>query len=66
MNLQQRIGLVTRLGEWMQGNDPLWLEAKKKATLENGWFIPGFVELAVKNIAENFLQKKILFVLQAR
>jgi hypothetical protein len=60
MILEQRIDLLARLGEWMQGNDPSWLEAKKKATAENAWFIPEFIELAVKNIVENFLQKKTL------
>jgi hypothetical protein len=60
MNLQRRIDLLTRVGEWMQGNDPAWLEAKKKATRENAWFIPEFIELAIKNIVENFLQKNIL------
>jgi len=60
MNLQRRIDLLIRLGGWMQGNDPAWLEAKKKATAENPWFIPEFIELAVKNILEQFLQKNIL------
>src|SRR5258705_11680565 len=60
MNLQRRIDLLTGLGKWMQGNDPTWVEAKKKATAENAWFIPEFIELAVKNIVENFLQKNIL------
>jgi len=60
MNLQRRIDLLTGLGEWMQSNDPAWLEAKKKATAENPWFIPEFIEQAIKNIVESFLQKNIL------
>jgi len=60
MNLQRRIDLLIGLGKWMQGNDPAWLEAKKKANAENPWFIPAFIELAVKNIVENFLKKNIL------
>jgi len=60
MNLQRRIDLLDRLGRWLQGNDPAWLEARKKATAENPWFIPEFIDLAVNNIVEQFLQKKIL------
>ncbi len=60
MNLQHRIDLLTRLGEYISANDDAWQEAKKKAGLENGWFIPGFIELATQNIAESFLKKNIL------
>ncbi|HMG66171.1 MAG TPA: acyl-CoA reductase [Chitinophagaceae bacterium] len=34
--------------------------AKQNASLQNGWFIPEFVELALRNIAQNFLKKEIL------
>jgi hypothetical protein len=44
----------------MLSDDPDWLEAKHQASIENGWFIPGFIELAVKNTALNFLNKDIL------
>ena len=60
MNLQRRIDLLTRLGEWMKTEELSWIEAKKKATMENGWFIPEFVELATKNVADQFLPKQIL------
>jgi hypothetical protein len=60
MNLQQRIGLLVKLGNHMLSNDPGWQQAKEKASRENGWFIPEFIEIAVTTIAENFLQKDIL------
>jgi hypothetical protein len=60
MNLQRRIDLLSGISEWVKGDDRSWLEAKKKATAENAWFIPGFIELAMNNIAENFLQEEIL------
>jgi len=60
MNLQERIALLTRLGNYMLSEDPGWLQAKEKAAYENGWFIEQFIDLAVKNIAENFLKKGIL------
>lgn len=60
MNLQYRIDLLSRLGEYISGHDPEWESAKSRAVAENGWFIPDFVELATRNIAESFLQKNIL------
>jgi hypothetical protein len=39
----------------MLSDDPRWEQAKQKAFFQNGWFIPEFVELATKNIAEKFL-----------
>jgi hypothetical protein len=60
MNLQERINLIGRLGEYMLSETEAWQEAKEKAVRENSWFIPEFVELAVKNIAESFLEKDAL------
>jgi hypothetical protein len=57
MLLQQRIDLLVKLGEYMQSDDGAWKEIKHRASIENGWFIPEFIELSVKNIAEAFLQK---------
>ncbi len=60
MNLQERINLLGRLGEYIQSENKEWQEAKEKASWGNGWFIPEFVELATKNIATAFLQKEAL------
>ncbi len=60
MNLQHRIYLLTRLGEYILSEDTEWLETKDRASRENGWFIPAFIELAVKNIAGTYLQKNEL------
>ncbi len=60
MNLQHRIYLLVRLGEYILSDDPSWHQAKKMASLENSWFIPEFIELAAGNIAQLFLQKEIL------
>lgn len=57
MILQDRIGLLRRLGNYMLSDDVRWEQAKKKAFLQNVWFIPEFVELATKNIAEKFLRE---------
>jgi hypothetical protein len=44
----------------MLSADRVWEETKLKASRENSWFIPAFIEQAVKNIATSFLQKDIL------
>ena len=59
MNLQQRIALLTGLGNYMLSDDGAWQDAKEKASHENGWFIPEFIEVAARTIAENFLKKDI-------
>lgn len=60
MILQRRINILSRLGDYMQSDDSSWKLAKEKASHENGWFIPEFIEIAAKNIAENFLNKESL------
>ncbi len=60
MNVQQRINLLVMLGNYMQTDSEDWKSAKEKAYIKNQWFIPEFIELAVKNICDEFLQKKIL------
>jgi hypothetical protein len=57
MNLQQRLVLLNRLGEYILQNNEPWQEAKQKAHLQNAWFTPEFIDLASNNIAEAFLQK---------
>jgi len=57
MNLPHRIDLLVRLGEYILGDAEDWQNAKERASRENGWFIPEFIDLAVANIAHHFLQK---------
>ena len=57
MILQDRIGLLKRLGNYMLSDDVRWKEARQKASLQNGWFVPEFVELATENIAKKFLKE---------
>ena len=66
MQLQRRIDLLAQLGEYMQSEDKEWKDAKQKASVENGWFIPAFIELAVKNIVSCFLQKNKLEIWAAQ
>ena len=60
MHLQQRIDLLVELGNYMSSDSDSWKEAKEKASIMNGWFIPEFIEHAVKNIVDEFLQKEKL------
>ena len=60
LNLQHRIDLLTDLGKYIRGNDPAWEEAKAKASLANPWFTREFIDIAVQNIAQNFLDPSVL------
>jgi hypothetical protein len=60
MILQERIELMGRLGQYMLGDSPDWAAAKERAYRENPWFVPEFVEVAVKNIAHAFLDPSFL------
>lgn len=60
MNLQYRIDLLVRLGQYILSDEEQWQSAKERASRENGWFIPEFVELATQNIALSFLNKEKL------
>lgn len=57
MNLQYRIELLSELGEYISGNSEEWVSAREKASIENGWFIPEFIEKATTGIAQQYLQK---------
>lgn len=60
MNLQNRIEILSNLGNYLSTSEKDWLAAKEKASNMNGWFTPEFVDLAVKNIITQFLQKEKL------
>lgn len=57
MNLQQRVDLLERLGQYILSDNEDWQAAREKAFHENGWFTPGFINLATTQIATGFLQK---------
>ena len=60
MNLQMRIELAARLGEYILSGSPEWKEVKQKASLLNPWFTHEFIEIAAENIATHFLEKQKL------
>jgi len=62
MNLEQRIDLLAQLGDYCLSGSPALETAKHKAHAENGWFIPEFIDLSIRQIATEFLQKDKLTV----
>ena len=60
MKLQNRIQLLERLGEYLLSSDPRLMEAKQAAGVENGWFIPEFINASLNNISNYFLKKDLL------
>lgn len=58
--LQDRIDIMARLGEYLSSDPEELQEAKRQAFLHNSWFIPPFVDLAIRNIAEQYLQREKL------
>jgi hypothetical protein len=60
MDLQYRIELLSRLGQYMRSDEDAWIAAKEKASYENGWFIPAFIQAAAESIEMAFLQKEKL------
>lgn len=61
MILQQRIEAMNWLGEYMRSDNNEWKEIKFRASLENPWFTPEFIDKATSNIADSFLQKDDLY-----
>ncbi len=62
MNLQNRIGLLQKLKDYLEDNGTEWQEVKASAAAHNGWFITDFIDLAVTNICSVFLQSEKLSV----
>ncbi len=60
LSLHTRIELLEKLGQYMLSNDEQWQETLAVAKISNMWFTPDHIDLAVKNIAEQFLQKPIM------
>jgi len=60
MNLQQRIHLLQALKNYMLSEDTEWAEAKENANYHNAWFLPEFINLSVKNLAESLLNDTVI------
>ncbi|MBL0255534.1 MAG: acyl-CoA reductase [Chitinophagaceae bacterium] len=57
MNLQERILLLIKLGNYLKSNDGNWLDTQVLAEQKNGWFTREFLEKAAGSIADNYLKE---------
>jgi hypothetical protein len=57
MNLQNRINLFIKLSEYFLEDSPEWQETKRSASNQNPWFTSEFIELAITNIRDEFLDE---------
>ena len=60
MNIKERINLLVKLGDYLLMNNDDLQSVKEKARIQNAWFTEEFINLAIENIAKNFLQKDLL------
>ncbi len=52
---EQRISLLVRLADYLQGNSEEWQDIKLRAADMNAWFTQGNIELAIRNICTRML-----------
>ncbi len=57
MNLAERIDLMEKLGKYITADGPQLQAIKQKAFEKNKWFTQQFTDLALKNIAQQFLDR---------
>jgi hypothetical protein len=57
MNVEQRVVLMEKLGRYIVSDDAEWAQVKEKATNENPWFIPEFINYQLEHIANAFLNR---------
>ncbi len=60
MKLQNRIEVLIKLKEYLLENGEELQHVKLRASVENGWFIPDFIDLAIFTIIEEFLDAEKL------
>jgi hypothetical protein len=60
LKLQERLSILSQLSEYLGNNPPAWQQAKQRATIENAWFVPQFIDNAVDNINRYFLDSQLL------
>ncbi len=51
---------MTRLGSYILSTDNQWTATKERASRENGWFTPAFIDLAANGIAQSWLNPAAL------
>lgn len=54
-SVEERIELLEKLGNYMLSDEEEWLNIQEAASYANSWFTPAHVSMAIKNIAEQYL-----------
>jgi len=57
MNIHQRVKILLQLKAYLQGNNEELNQVKQEANYRNSWFTPEFIELAIENICNQFLDE---------
>lgn len=57
MNLAERIEIMVKLGKYLIADGPQLRSIKQKAFEKNKWFTQQFIDLALKNISEQYLER---------
>ncbi len=60
MNLQYRIELLAKLGNYLQLDTETWQDAKFRAEQQNGWFTQEYINYAAQQISSQLLQQEAL------
>ncbi|OJW85331.1 MAG: acyl-CoA reductase [Bacteroidetes bacterium 46-16] len=57
LSLNTRIELADKLGKYMLSDNESWGLARERAIMVNSWFIAEHIDIAIQNIAEQYLEK---------
>ncbi len=57
MDTNRRIALLAKLGQYMSEDGEEWAAVRQQAVVQNGWFTPEAIDLAVGNIAREYLEE---------
>lgn len=60
MNIKERVDLLVRLGEYFLEDNEMLRPVKQRANEQNPWFSTEFIDLALQNIEQYFLQRHLL------
>ncbi|MFT3702523.1 MAG: acyl-CoA reductase [Agriterribacter sp.] len=55
LNLHQRTELLSNLQQYILSDNTDWNTAKERASHYNAWFTPAFIDVAIQQIAQSFL-----------
>lgn len=55
MNIEQRVGLLKNLGEFLLSPNEEWEMTKERASYANAWFLPEFIQYQLQHIATEYL-----------